>query len=57
MILLVVEIYIFLFGIEELAFQLEEPFYDFPMQSFCNNIYHNSHKIIGWDTSKCKNNI
>ena len=31
---------IFLFGIEELATQLEEPFTILPMQAFCDKIYN-----------------
>ena len=50
-------IYIVLFGIEELAVQLEEPFSIFPMQGFCYKIYDNSHEIIGWGTNEGKNNI
>ena len=48
-ILLVVIISIFSFGLEELAVQLEEPFSIFSMQGFCNNIYDNAHDIIVWD--------
>ena len=50
-------IYIVLFGIEELAVQLEEPFSIFPMQGFCYKIYDNSHYIIGWDSKKGKENV
>ena len=56
-ILLVTVIYIFLFGVEEFLVQLEEPLSIFPMQGFCNNIYANSQKIIGWDTNKGDNNV
>ena len=27
------------------------------MQGFCNNIYNNDHKIIGWDPNKGKKNV
>ena len=36
--------------------QLEEPLYIFYIQGFCNNIYNNAHKIIGWDPKKWNNN-
>lgn len=39
---------IFLFGIEELAVQLEEPFSILPMQGFCNKIGANLDEIIEW---------
>ena len=48
---------LFLFGIEELAVQLEEPFSILPMQGFCNKIYDNAHEIISWDPNKGKKNI
>ena len=54
---LVALISILLFGIEELAVQLEEPFSIFPMQGFYNNIYENSHKLIFWDTNYVKKNV
>jgi predicted membrane chloride channel (bestrophin family) len=39
---------IFLFGIEELATQKEEPFTILPMQSFCNEIYNRCMEIVSW---------
>ena len=39
---------IFLFGIEELATQLEEPFTILPMQSFCDKIYNWCNEIVSW---------
>ena len=27
------------------------------IQGFCNNIYNNDYKIIGWDPTKRKNNV
>ena len=27
------------------------------MQGFCNYIYKNAHKIIGWDTNRGKKNV
>ena len=57
MIPLVKVISIFLFGIEPLSVQLEEPFSIFPMQGFNNNIYDNYYKIIGWVTNEEKNNV
>ena len=36
---------------------LEEPFSIFPMQGLCNNIYNNSHEVIGWDTNEGKKNV
>ena len=47
---------IFLFGIESLAVQLEEPFFILTMQGFCNKIYDNAHEIIGWDPNKGEKN-
>jgi len=37
---------IFLFGIEELATQLEEPFTILPMQAFCDKIYNWCNEIV-----------
>ena len=37
-----------LYGIEELATQLEEPFTILPMQGFCDKIGANCDEIIGW---------
>lgn len=39
---------IFLFGIEELATQLEEPFTILPMQAFCDKIYNWCLEIMSW---------
>jgi predicted membrane chloride channel (bestrophin family) len=39
---------LFLFGIEELATQLEEPFTILPMQGFCDKIGANCKEIAGW---------
>jgi len=40
---------IFLFGIEELATQLEEPFTILPMQAFCDKIYNWCTEIVSWE--------
>ena len=37
-----------LFGIEELATQLEEPFTILPMQGFCDKIGINCDEIVSW---------
>jgi putative membrane protein len=39
---------VFLFGIEELATQLEEPFTILPMQAFCDKIYNWCTEIMTW---------
>jgi putative membrane protein len=39
---------LFLFGMEELATQLEEPFTILPMQGFCDKIGANCNEIVGW---------
>jgi predicted membrane chloride channel (bestrophin family) len=39
---------IFLFGIEELGTQLEEPFTILPMQAFCDKIYNWCTEIVKW---------
>jgi predicted membrane chloride channel (bestrophin family) len=39
---------LFLFGIEELANQLEEPFTILPMQAFCDKIYNWCNEIVSW---------
>ena len=39
---------VFLFGIEELATQLEEPFTILPMQAFCDKIYNWCFEIMSW---------
>lgn len=40
---------VFLFGIEELATQLEEPFTILPMQAFCDKIYNWCTEIVSWE--------
>ena len=40
---------IFLFGIEELATQLEEPFTILPMQGFCDKIYNWCNEIVTFE--------
>ena len=42
---------IFLFGIEELSTQLEEPFTILPMQAFCDKIYNWCNEIVSWRSS------
>jgi len=39
---------LFLFGIEELSTQLEEPFTILPMQAFCDKIYNWCTEIMTW---------
>ena len=39
---------LFLFGIEELATQLEEPFTILPLQGFCDKIGANCDEIVSW---------
>jgi predicted membrane chloride channel (bestrophin family) len=39
---------LFLFGIEELATQLEEPFTILPMQAFCDKIYNWCTEIVSF---------
>ena len=39
---------VFLFGIEELATQMEEPFTILPMQAFCDKIYNWCMEIMSW---------
>jgi len=39
---------VFLFGIEELGTQLEEPFTILPMQAFCDKIYNWCNEIVTW---------
>ena len=39
---------IFLFGIEELAMQLEEPFSILPMQNFCDDVRRSTNTISEW---------
>jgi len=39
---------VFMFGIEELATQLEEPFTILPMQAFCDNIGRWCDEIVSW---------
>jgi predicted membrane chloride channel (bestrophin family) len=40
---------IFLFGIDELATQLEEPFTILPMQAFCDKIGNWCNEIVSWE--------
>jgi len=40
---------VFLFGLEELATQLEEPFTILPMQAFCDKIYNWCNEIVSWE--------
>jgi len=40
---------IFLFGIEELATQMEEPFTILPMQAFCDKIGNWCNEIVSWE--------
>jgi putative membrane protein len=40
---------VFLFGIEELATQMEEPFTILPMQAFCDKIGNWCNEIISWE--------
>jgi len=40
---------LFLFGIDELATQLEEPFTILPMQAFCDKIYNWCTEIVSWE--------
>ncbi|KAL7572494.1 hypothetical protein ACA910_000320 [Epithemia clementina (nom. ined.)] len=42
-----------LFGIEELATQLEEPFTILPMQAFCDKIYNWCNEIVTWEPNDC----
>jgi len=39
---------VFLFGIDEIATQLEEPFTILPMQAFCDKIYNWCNEIMTW---------
>jgi hypothetical protein len=39
---------VFLFGIEELATQMEEPFTILPMQAFCDKIYNWCNEIVSF---------
>jgi len=51
---------VFLFGIEELATQLEEPFTILPMQGFCDKIGANCDEIVSWvgqDTYKMPDEV
>lgn len=43
---------LFLFGIEELAVQLEEPFSILPQQQFCNGIRSSTEEMIDWRYSR-----
>ena len=48
---------VFLFGIEELATQLEEPFTILPMQGFCDKIGANCDEIVSWRGQGLDDNI
>ena len=37
----------FLFGVDELAMQLEEPFSILPMRAFCDEIFESNQLLIG----------
>lgn len=43
---------LFLFGIDELALQLEEPFSILPMQKFCDRVRQSSTTITEWNISE-----
>jgi putative membrane protein len=45
---------LFLFGIEELAVQLEEPFSILPMQSYCDEIREIGNRMIDWNVQSRK---
>ena len=36
---------------------MEEPLYISPMQGFCNKVYENDHRIIGWDPNEGEKNF
>ena len=40
---------VFMFGIDELSTQLEEPFTVLPMQAFCDKIYNWCNEIVSWE--------
>jgi predicted membrane chloride channel (bestrophin family) len=40
---------LFLYGIDELATQMEEPFTILPMQAFCDKIYNWCNEIVSWE--------
>jgi len=40
---------LFLFGIDELATQMEEPFTILPQQGFCDKIYNWCNEIVSWE--------
>merc|ERR1711935_1064404 len=40
---------LFMFGIEELATQMEEPFTILPMQAFCDKIGNWCNEIVSWE--------
>ena len=48
---------LFLFGIEELANQMEEPFTILPMQAFCDKIYNWCMEIVSWEAGDNGMNI
>ena len=43
---------LFLFGIDELAIQLEEPFSILPMQKFCDKVQQSTRTIADWCMGK-----
>lgn len=45
---------LFLFGIEELAIELEEPFSVLPLQGFCDKIGTNCDEIATWHSGRAK---
>ncbi len=45
---------LFLFGIDELALQLEEPFSILPMQKFCDKVKNSTRTISDWCTKSSR---
>ena len=41
----------FLFGVDELAMQLEEPFSILPMQTYCDELWDANKILVGKDTT------
>ena len=41
---------LFLFGIEELAVQLEEPFSILPLQKYCDEVKQSTVRMVEWST-------
>eukprot|EP00977_Amphora_coffeiformis_P030353 scaffold46464_cov199-Amphora_coffeaeformis.AAC.3 len=48
---------LFLFGVEELSVQLEEPFSILPMQSMCNDIQSQTRHLVEWTTTSRKKRL